>query len=375
MQPVIAQSTIFTAYGQGAGACWDALMCGRSAVRQAPQFAREEFISQKAAVITDLPGTGRSRVMNLLTPTLDRMTPHIPGDAALLLATTTGEIDLLERGIIGNDPQLIKDSHPLNLLGMVKKRIGLSGPAEVVSSACASSSAALTRAAGMIEAGRCTSAVVIGCDALSEFVFAGFSTLMALSPQPARPFDRSRDGLNPGEAVALALVMDPERAKEENRPITARIRGWALGSDANHMTGPSRDGEGLARTIKKALLKAGTPAGDVTSICAHGTGTAYNDAMEMKAFKTVFANKYRPVYSIKGGVGHTMGAAGLVETLIAAESIKKDAVPPTTGLTEPDTDAAGWVSAENVKLSYNDTALSTNSGFGGTNSAIILGGV
>ncbi len=365
---------MITAYGPGTETAWDALFGGRSAVRQAPGFAREGFMSQKAAVLPGLSGTERSRVMNLLAPPLERMAPHIPVDSALLLATTTGEMDLLERGVLSGDLRMQKEAHPLNLLAAVKKRIGLSGPAEVVSSACVSSSAALARAADMVESGRCTSVLVIGCDALSEFVFAGFSTLMALSPQPSRPFDRNRDGLNPGEAAAFALVMNPGRAKRENRPVTARIRGWALGCDANHMTGPSRNGEGLARTIKKALFRASVPACDVTSICAHGTGTAYNDAMEMKAFKTVFGKRPRPVYSIKGGTGHTMGAAGLVETLIAAESVKKHIIPPTTGLSEPDSEAVGWVSPEHVELSDNHTALTTNSGFGGANSAIILGG-
>ncbi len=362
-----------TPYGPGADAGWNGIVSGHSAIKGNCKFSREVFITQNAAMIPGPSGTERSRLMDIVAPALESIRPRVPEDAALLLATTTGEIDLLERAVIGGLPELLEQAHPRNLLNMVKKRLGIRGPAEVISAACASSAAALARAADMVSTGRNRAVLVAGCDALSEFVFAGFSTLMALSPTRARPFDCRRDGLSLGEAAAFALVMEPERAYAEKRDINARIMGWASASDANHMTGPSREGEGLAETIKKALRMAGLTSRDITSICAHGTGTVYNDAMEMKAFNSVLGNVPAPLYSIKGSTGHTMGAAGVLEALIAAESIKKDTIPPTVGAEEPHADAAGRVSDQCREIKDNHTVLTTNSGFGGANSAIILG--
>ncbi len=373
MHPVIVQSEMITPYGVGTDACRDGLMSGCTAIGHAGAFARESFISQNAALIPGLKRRERSRLMDMLAPVFERIGPCVPADAELLLATTTGEIDLLEKVLTDGKENKPREAHPDNLLRKVKNVLGLNGGAEIVSAACASSSAAIARGAELISSGRAEAVLVIGCDALSEFVFAGFSTLMALSPTSARPFDRARDGLSLGEAAAAALIMTPDRARAENRRVQARVLGWGVTSDANHMTGPSRDGDGLARAIRKSLHGAGLEPGCITSICAHGTGTLYNDAMEMKAFGSVFGAAGVPVYSVKGGTGHTMGAAGIVEALIAAESIEKGRIPGTIGCTEPDGDAAGRVSADPATIEKNGPALTTNSGFGGVNCALILG--
>ena len=141
-------------------------------------------------------------------------------------------------------------------------------------------------------------------------------------------------------------------------------------NDANHITGPSRDGNGLARSIKKTLTAANLTSADIGVISAHGTGTAYNDSMEMKAFKSVFKTPV-PIYSIKGGIGHTMGAAGIIEIIIAAKAIEEKLIPPTIGLIQPDEESKGWVN-KNPKSNKAKYALSVNAGFGGINTAIIV---
>jgi 3-oxoacyl-[acyl-carrier-protein] synthase II len=138
------------------------------------------------------------------------------------------------------------------------------------------------------------------------------------------------------------------------------------------MTGPSRESEGLVLAISKALASAGAAPGDVGFISAHGTGTVYNDQMEMRAFRSVFKGAKRPVYSIKGGIGHTMGAAGLVEMIIALRALKERIVPPTVNLTEPDDDARGWVSGGQQAFRAGAFALVTNAGFSGVNTALVL---
>jgi 3-oxoacyl-[acyl-carrier-protein] synthase II len=194
---------------------------------------------------------------------------------------------------------------------------------------------------------------------------------MALDKDMARPFDRNRGGLSLGEAAAFTLLMSEERASREGRAPLARVSGWALTGDANHITGPSRDGSGLALALQAALRSAEIPAEEVGSICAHGTGTPFNDSMEMKAFKTVFEAGALPTYSLKGGIGHTMGTAGLVDIIVAVESLERKVVPPTVNLREVDEEAAGWASPDPCACDTGVT-VSTNSGFGGINCAVVL---
>jgi 3-oxoacyl-[acyl-carrier-protein] synthase II len=241
----------------------------------------------------------------------------------------------------------------------------------VVCAACASSSAAVAQGAAMIHAGDRDCVLVVATDNVSEFVASGFSSLMALDRDMARPFDRNRKGLSLGEATAFVLLMSGARASRENRPVLARVSGWGLTSDANHITGPSRDGSGLAIALRKALASAGVSAEEVGSICAHGTGTEYNDSMEMKAFKSVFTSKALPTYSLKGGIGHTMGTAGLADIIVAIEALKEGIVPPTVNLREIDEEAVGWASPEPSECDRAVT-VSTNSGFGGINCAVVL---
>lgn len=137
------------------------------------------------------------------------------------------------------------------------------------------------------------------------------------------------------------------------------------------MTGPSRDGYGLALAIHKALHSADIPKSAIGCISAHGTGTVYNDVMEMKAFKRVFGDQGIPTYSIKGGTGHTMAAAGLIEMMIAFQSMRDKIVPPTVNTSEIDEEAKGWVSPNSCPFN-GEVTLSTNSGFGGINVALVL---
>jgi 3-oxoacyl-[acyl-carrier-protein] synthase II len=207
---------------------------------------------------------------------------------------------------------------------------------------------------------------------VTEFLFSGFSSLMALDKYPARPFDANRAGLNVGEAAAFALLMSEERAQREHRPILGEIAGWGMSDDANHMTGPSRESGGLILAVSKALRSAGIGQQQIGFIAAHGTGTVYNDAMEMRAFQSVFGDRKLPVYSIKGAIGHTMGAAGLVELIIAQQAQRENVVPPTVNLKKVDDDASGWASTLQQTIKSDMMALVTNAGFSGVNTALVL---
>jgi 3-oxoacyl-[acyl-carrier-protein] synthase II len=371
VKSVVVAYDMVTPYGWGIGSCWKGLLSGKTAIGRLDRFETKSFLTGKAAVIPGLPnGQDESLVMQMLTPLLTQASAVIPRDAFLILATTTGEIEILERYVLDGGPDA-SGSRLDYFLNKVRHLAHVSVPGMVVSAACASSSAAIAQAAAMICRGERDCVLVVACDSVSEFVFSGFSSLMALDNNMARPFDRDRAGLSLGEAAGFMLLMSQSRASREKRPIAGEVAGWGLTSDANHMTGPSRDGSGLALAMRKAFRSADISEDTVESVAAHGTGTVYNDSMEMKAFKMVFGTRSVPVYSIKGAIGHTMGAAGLVETIVAFESLKEKVVPPTVNLQKVDDEAKGWVSAEAGTID-NTVTVSTNSGFGGINSALVL---
>ncbi|MFA5394209.1 MAG: beta-ketoacyl synthase N-terminal-like domain-containing protein [Candidatus Ratteibacteria bacterium] len=371
VKTVVTGGDIVTGYGWGLALCWQGLLDGNTAIKPIKRFETETFQCGNAATIEGIDlNPDKSLVMQMLSPLFRQTGVTIPEDAFLILAVTNGEIDFLERSILYGDKDISASRLDL-LLEKVKKLIGLKSGGTIISSACVSSSAAIALGASMIKSGSRDCVLVVACDSVTEFVFSGFSALMALDKDKAKPFDKNRNGLSLGEAAGFVLLMSRQRAEKEARPKIGEVIGWGLTNDANHMTGPSRDGSGLAAAIDKALKLAEISSGLIGSICAHGTGTVYNDSMEMKAFKAVFGKKPVPTYSIKGGTGHALASAGLVETLISLKSLEQNVIPPTVNLSVVDEEAKGWVFPE-TRNSENGISLSTNSGFGGVNTALVL---
>jgi 3-oxoacyl-[acyl-carrier-protein] synthase II len=159
------------------------------------------------------------------------------------------------------------------------------------------------------------------------------------------------------------LLMSGERARAENRPFLGRLAGWGQSGDAYHATSPDPAGGGLARAVRAALARAGAAPDAVAAVCAHGTGTPLNDAMEAQAFTDVFGAAAPPVFGVKGSLGHTLGAAGVLEASFTLLALREGRIPPTVGNAAlPGGPIAGRF------------ALTTNSGFGGINAALVLQG-
>jgi 3-oxoacyl-[acyl-carrier-protein] synthase II len=368
---VIANSDIVTAYGWGMDALWKGLMSGKSPINGSKRFAMRGFISDQMAEVPDLQiAAGESRAMAMLRPLLKTLVGNLDRSTPLILATTVGEIEYVEEAVLNADPALAQRASPLRLLRRIKDLLGLQGEAMVISSACASSAAALTRAASIIRHGQADQVLVVACDSVSEFVYSGFSALLSLCDTPARPFDCRRSGLTLGEAAAWALLT-PDKLASSDRETTA-ILGWGNTADAVHMTAPHRDATGLSRAVSRARVMAACAPDAIAFIAAHGTATIYSDAMELVAFRRALGMP-RPIFSVKGAVGHTLAAAGLVQILVTGRALALGVIPPTVGLQTPDPCAAGWAHNEPVPIAGAQRALSTNSGFGGVNTAIILG--
>ncbi len=364
---VVVDYDIVTPYGVGVDALWQGLASGVSALRPCRTEGLPDWpdIPVGMAPLADEAGSD-SRLLRLLRRLF--ADAPAPPDSALLLATTTGEIDLLEQALLQEASAL----PPSALLPPLQRLTGARGAAAVWSSACASATAALAQAALLLEDGSAESVLVVGADGLSEFVLSGFSSLMALDRGGARPFDRDRAGLCVGEAAGYMLLMSAARAARAGVAGKGRLCAGAVANDANHMTGPSRDGSGLARAIRRALALDEGGSGPMAFVAAHGTGTVYNDAMEMKALRSVFPAPV-PAFSIKGAIGHTMGNAGLAQAVVALEALRRGEIPPTVGLSRPDELAVGWVTAHGRPI-RGDRALVVNAGFGGVNAAVTVQG-
>lgn len=280
----------------------------------------------------------------------------------LIVATTKGNIDLLRR-----DPKPDPACLIAQAAQRVAERLGFAEHPVVISNACISGVAALIVARRMIVSGQCTDVIVAGADILSEFVVEGFRSFKSVSGGVCRPYDRQRDGLSLGEACGAVLVTsDPARAK--GTPVL--LAGGALTQDANHLSAPSRTGAELAAAMGQALGEAGIGSAQIDFVNAHGTATAYNDEMECKALHLAGLGD-KPLNSLKPYLGHTLGAAGVVETILTAEQLRRGVVYGTPGYEESGTPMPLNITPHHRRATLT-SALKCASGFGGCNAAVVL---
>ena len=278
---------------------------------------------------------------------------------AFILSTTKGNITALE-----NQSNPIEKAQLATLAKTIADFFEFKTEPIVVSNACVSGVLAVAVAKRLIQSGMYDNAFVVAGDLVSEFVLSGFNSFQAMSDAPCKPYSANRTGVSLGEATAAVLVTcDKENAKVE-------VIGDGSINDANHISGPSRTGEGLFRSIQSALSEAEISAEKIDYISAHGTATPFNDEMEAIAFNRLGLQNV-PVNSLKGYYGHTLGASGLLETVIGIETVIQNKLVVSLGF-----DEIGVSQQINV-IQKNDTKncdyfLKTASGFGGCNTAVVF---
>jgi 3-oxoacyl-[acyl-carrier-protein] synthase-1 len=251
------------------------------------------------------------------------------------------------------------------LIQTMRELTGLEGPAAVISNACASSGKAFASARRWIDAGVADAVLVGGADSLCKMTLHGFRSLGLLSGEPTRPFSSKRRGINIGEGAAFALL---ERSGEGPRLLGAGESG-----DAHHMTTPDPEGRGAQRAMEAAICDAGVTATDIDYVNAHGTGTAFNDAMEARAIRATLGTKADPfVVSTKGYVGHTLGAAGAIEAVFVLESLQNGWVPGSVGSDPLDPEIELRIPTMTVDADVR-IALSNSFAFGGSNVSLVFG--
>ena len=308
---------------------------------------------------------------------------NVVGDAALpertglVIASAKGNVAMLEGRCGASQPQQVTDLQTareasclpfpqLNRRNRVGEFFGIDeSDVYYISNACISGVSALIFARRMILSGRYDNMIVVGVDVQNRFIISGFASFKSLSPELCRPYDASRCGLNLGEACGAVML-----TKTGTSDLVA-IDGGSASDDANHISGPSRTGDGLYFAMRDAMSEAGVGPADVDMLQMHGTATAYNDEMESKAAGLAGLSDV-PAQSLKPYFGHTMGASGIIETILASEELKRGIFLGVKGFEELGVPVPLNVSSENRLIRNPHHCLKTASGFGGTNAAVLL---
>lgn len=271
-----------------------------------------------------------------------------------VFSTTKGNIDYLKNSTVSPNTYLGHSAQ------VVADYFGFKNTPHIVSNACISGLAAFIVAKRLIDMGVYDDVVIVGVDVLSKFVVSGFQSFQSLSDKPCMPFDKNRDGLSLGDGVASIVLTN----KVPQCKLKIEVVNGAITNDANHISGPSRTGEGLYRAIKQTLKNGES----VDMISAHGTATPYNDDMESQAINRAGFSAV-PVCGLKGYIGHTLGAAGVIESIISIMALEKNLIFATKGLQKQGVVAPLNVVTQNIKTSLTGV-LKLMSGFGGCNAAV-----
>jgi len=287
---------------------------------------------------------------------------HISGETAFILSTTKGNISLLK-----NETNLPESVYLSKLAQKLADFFGFKTKPIVVSNACVSGVMGISVAKNMIQAGKYKDAFVIAGDEISEFVISGFNSFQAIGSEPCKPYDKNRNGINLGEATAATYITS---TPSENEKLRFKVLGDSAINDANHISGPSRTGDGLFASIQNAMKEAKVSADQIDFISAHGTATIYNDEMEAIAFNRIELQNV-PLNSMKGYYGHCLGASGLLESIISMESALHNTLISSKNFEEMGVSQDLNIIKENqpAEIKY---ILKTASGFGGCNAAIVL---
>lgn len=276
----------------------------------------------------------------------------------IVLATTKGEI-----GSLGSAPERCDLNRTAEVVG---RHFGAAHRPLLVSNACISGVSAIVIAARLIRSGRYDHVFVAGFDLLCDFIVSGFNAFKSVSPTLCRPYDAARDGLTLGEACGAVLLTRDQRLSGTGVSVV----GGGISNDANHISAPSRTGDGLWYAIRAALAEAGTGAGEVGLVNTHGTATVYNDEMESKALHLAGLCGV-PCNSLKPYFGHTLGASGVIESIVTVRELCEGTCFGVKGYAECGVPYPPDVSAAHREI-RTDTALKTASGFGGCNAAVVF---
>lgn len=378
---IISGIGAITSIGANVESTWEGLLTGRSGVKRIQSFDASRHASQVGCEIENIESyflhhqpSGRATRL-LLLATEDalhdaRLTDSEGMKIGICVGTTMGEIAPFEDVLAGNQPGGCGGT---SVLGQwVADELNLTGPRWTITNACAAGNIAIMRAMEELWAGRADVMIAAGVDAMSWVAFTGFASIRAISSDVCRPFDINRKGLLLGEGSGVLILEKYSTAAQRGGPVRASILGYGANCDAHHITQPDPLAYGSIRAMNTALEMAGISSDQIGYVSAHGTGTLANDRMESKALNAVFGSAIQ-TSSIKGHIGHTLGAASAIEAAMCVKALETGLLPPTLNLISKDPDCQVDVIAGEPVQADVDYILSNAYAFGGINTSVIFG--
>lgn len=408
---VITGMGIVSPVGTGLDYAWKNLLNGKSGIRKVTEFEVSDIASQIAGVPVYGTNLGEYNPDSVIDPREQRkmektiMYALVAADEAIKDAnlvdydgdknrigvsvgsgvgglSTISDTDttIIENGARFVSPFFVPKSVVNMPAGHISIKYGFGGPNIAMATACATGSHSIGEGAEIIKRGDADIMICGGSEsAVCRLGMIGFAAMRALSSRndeptrASRPWDKDRDGFIIGEGAGILVLEEYEHALKRGAKIYAEVAGFGMTADAHHITAPSPDGEGGKRAMQIALDKAGLKPNDVDYINAHGTSTGLGDVGELLAVKELFGNGKTCMSSTKSMTGHLLGAAGAIEAIFCALSIRDNIVPPTINLENPIDEVGDFNLVPNKAQKHTvDVALSNSFGFGGTNASLVL---
>ena len=406
---VVTGMGMVTPLGNDVPSTWEGLVAGRSGITTIDAFDPSRLTARIAGQVRDLDSshvldrkdqrrTDRYIQFGLVAAREamdqaglpDRLEGEIAERTGAILGTGLGGVGTLNEGITTNvtrgpdriSPFLIPMGIPNVGAGQIAINFGMTGPNYATVSACATGGHAVGEAFETIRRDDADMMLAGGAEAgIYEFLVGGFAAMRALSTRnddPAaasRPFDTARDGFICGEGAGVLVLEELGHAQARGATPLAELVGYGATADASHITLPAPGGIGAVRAARRALEKAGLSAADVDHVNAHATSTPEGDKSELQAIKTILGEHASdvPITANKSMIGHTLGAAGAIESIVSVMTIRESCIPPTINLEDPDPEAAGLtIVANKAQAGDVDVVLSNSFGFGGQNTALIF---
>jgi len=366
----ILSDSVITPLGSTTQENLQQIYAGVTAIKQ---YSNEQFgtyytsrFDPESSVLSGKEGSKFTKIERLFIASIEQALASLSirtdqADVLFVFASTKGNIDQLENSAFDFNRLRIgvMANYITNYFNNTNRPI-------VVSNACISGVQAIEYACKELQRDTYKYIIVTGADVASDFVLSGFHSFQAMSPFVCKPFDKDRAGVSIGEGCGTIILTTEKPDKE-----AIEILAVTSSNDANHLSGPSRTGDGLSNAILAAMKEADVQSDQIDIISAHGTATMYNDEMESLAFQTAEITQ-ASIYSVKGNIGHTLGAAGIIETIYLAHSLQDNNSIPSLGFNEQGTSVSLNISTKPSKDKELITGLKTASGFGGGNAVLIL---
>ena len=397
---VVTGLGLVTAIGSNVEESWGAMLNAQDGTTEITSFDTSRYKVHRACELKSLNSNNDRGTKNRHTvyDCLYAATKEALQDSGILdyrglernkigisVGTLAGELSAFEHRLrdhpdskaSGFSMDVVLSYPPMTLSTQLAEDFQIEGPNVILINACSSGNHAMCWAFDMLQDQKVDAMIVGGSDVVPQTEFTHFHNLKALAPEKCQPFDKNRQGLVVGAGAGVLILETLEHAKKRGANIYAEIKGYGLSSDGFHMTAPHPKGEGAIRAMEIALDNSKLSYKDINYISAHGTGTPLNDKMETLALKAVFKERAQdtPCSSVKSMIGHTMGAASAIESVVCCLSIRTGKIPPTINYETKDPECDLDCVPNEARSKEVKFALNNSFAFGGNNASIVFGRV